>query len=93
MSQCTWVGLDVHAESITAAILKGEDEGAEVIRLSGDLMQVRRLFRRLAKKGFPAKDYLDSAMTLFQLEEETGKKYGTILSEYTRAKESLQGFC
>ena len=51
MNQCTWVGLDVHAESITAAILEGDREEAEVIRLSGDLMKVRRLFRRLAKRG------------------------------------------
>lgn len=51
MSQSIWVGLDVHAESITAAILEGNREEAEVIRLSGDLMKVRQLFRRLAKKG------------------------------------------
>jgi transposase len=51
MSQCMWVGLDVHAESITAAVLEGDREEAEVIRLSGDLMKVRRLFRRLAKRG------------------------------------------
>ena len=51
MNQYTWVGLDVHAESITAAILEGEREEVEVIKLSGDLMNVRRLFRRLAKKG------------------------------------------
>jgi transposase len=51
MDQSIYVGLDVHQDSITAAILTGEARDAEVIRLSGDLMQTRRLFRRLAKKG------------------------------------------
>jgi len=51
MNQYTWVGLDVHAESITAAILEGEREHAEIVTLPGDLMKVRRLFRRLAKNG------------------------------------------
>ena len=51
MSEYTWVGLDVHAESITAAVLRGERDHAEVVALSGDLMKVRRLFRQLAAKG------------------------------------------
>lgn len=51
MDQHVWVGLDVHAESITAAVFEGNRETAEVLRLSGDLMKVRRLFRRLAKRG------------------------------------------
>jgi len=51
MTKCTWVGLDVHLDSITAAILEDDAGEAEVVRLSGDLMQVRRLFRRLAKNG------------------------------------------
>lgn len=51
MNQSIWIGLDVHVESITAAILEGDCGEAEVIRLSGDLMQVRRLFRRLSAKG------------------------------------------
>ncbi len=50
MSQTIWVGLDVHVESITVAILEGEGGEAEVIKLSGDLMKVRRLFRRLARR-------------------------------------------
>lgn len=45
------VGLDVHADSITAAILRPESDIPEVIKLSGDLMQVRRLFRRLSEEG------------------------------------------
>ena len=48
MNQEIVVGLDVHAESITAVILKGDSQDAEVITLSADLMKVRRLFRRLA---------------------------------------------
>ena len=51
MSYTITVGLDVHAESITAAILDGDSQEAEVITLSSDLMKVRRLLRRLAKKG------------------------------------------
>ncbi len=57
MNQCIWVGLDVHADSITAAILSGDSQEPEVITLSGDLMKVRRLFRRLAKKGTPRACY------------------------------------
>ena len=46
-----WVGLDVHKNSITAAILEGDEVRAEVIRLSSDLNKVRRLFRRLSARG------------------------------------------
>jgi len=51
MSEYTWIGLDVHADSITAAILEGDREQPEIIKLSGDLMKVRRLFRHLSKKA------------------------------------------
>jgi len=51
MSEYIWVGLDVHLESITAAILEGDAADPEVAKLLGDLMGVRRLFRRLSKKG------------------------------------------
>ena len=51
MSDYIWVGLDVHVESITAAILEGDSRDAEVVKLSGDLHKVRRLFRRLSQKG------------------------------------------
>ena len=47
----TVVGLDVHADSITAAILPPKSDSPEVVKLSGDLMQVRRLFRRLSADG------------------------------------------
>lgn len=47
----TFVGLDVHAESITAAILEGDSQQPEIITMSSDLMKVRRLFRRLAEKA------------------------------------------
>jgi transposase len=46
-----WVGLDVHKDSITAAVLEGEESEADVIRLHPDLLKVRRFFRRLAKRG------------------------------------------
>lgn len=51
MIQETVVGLDVHAHSITAAILQGTSNQPEVITLPADLMKVRRLFRRLAESG------------------------------------------
>jgi transposase len=51
MIQETVVGLDVHADSITAAILPSESDTPEVVKLSGDLMQIRRLFRRLSAEG------------------------------------------
>jgi transposase len=51
MNQTIVVGLDVHAESITAAILDGDSQEAQVMTLSSDLMKVRRLFRSLAEKG------------------------------------------
>lgn len=51
MVQHTFVGLDVHAECITAAIPEGDNQEPEVITLSSDLMKVRQLFRRLAVKA------------------------------------------
>ena len=51
MIQETVVGLDVHADSITVAILPPKSDTPEVVKLSGDLMQVRRLFRRLTAEG------------------------------------------
>ncbi len=51
MEKCIWVGLDVHKESVTAAILEGDDHYAEVVKLSADLQKTRRLFRRLSKQG------------------------------------------
>lgn len=46
-----WVGLDVHKSSITVAILEGDESRAEVLKLSSDLNNVRRLFRRLSTRG------------------------------------------
>jgi hypothetical protein len=51
MSQYIWVGLDVHIDSITAAILENDGNDAEVLKMSGDLMKVRRLLRRLSEKA------------------------------------------
>jgi transposase len=47
----TFVGLDVHAESITAAIIENDSQHPQVLTLSGDLMKVRQLFRRLSEKA------------------------------------------
>jgi len=51
MSKMIWVGLDVHRNSTTAAILEDDAREGEVIRLSADLNEVRKLFRRLALRG------------------------------------------
>lgn len=46
-----WVGLDVHQKSITAAILFGDSQEPEVIRMGGGLNPVRKLFRSLSEQG------------------------------------------
>jgi transposase len=56
-TETLWVGLDVHQNSITAAILAGDAQEPVVQRLSGDLNATRRLFRRLAKQGAPRACY------------------------------------
>lgn len=52
-----WVGMDVHQDSITAAILFGNNGEPRVERLPGDLNAVRRMFRRLSKQGTPRSCY------------------------------------
>jgi len=52
-----WVGMDVHQDSITAAVLFGNDPEPRVERLPGDLNAVRRMFRRLSKQGTPRSCY------------------------------------
>jgi transposase len=51
MTHTTFVGLDVHAESITAAILTADRDQPEILTLPADLMKVRQLFRRLSDKA------------------------------------------
>ena len=51
MSNITFVGLDVHNESITAAILVPGSDEPQVLKLPADLMKVRQLFIRLSDKG------------------------------------------
>jgi len=46
-----WVGLDVHKDSITAAMFTDDSDKGEIIRLTGEVKSVRRLFRRLEKRG------------------------------------------
>jgi len=47
------VGLDVHQNSITVAILEGDSHEPEVVRMNSDLNTVRKMFRRLSKRGVP----------------------------------------
>jgi len=49
VSSMIWVGLDVHRDSITAAVLEGDEAQGKVHRLSSDLNQVRKLFRSLGR--------------------------------------------
>lgn len=51
MPKMIWVGLDVHKNSTTAAILEDDARDGEVVRLSADLNELRKLFRRLAARG------------------------------------------
>jgi len=47
-----WVGLDVHKESVTAAVFRNRDpEPLRVDRLPYDLKKIRRWFERLARDG------------------------------------------
>jgi len=52
-----WVGLDVHQNSVTAAVLYGDSSDPEIIRMGGGLNPVRKLFRRLSKAGTPRSCY------------------------------------
>jgi transposase len=52
-----WVGMDVHQDSITAAILLGHDKHPKIERLPADLNAVRRMFRRLSLLGTPHSCY------------------------------------
>jgi len=56
-TETVWVGMDVHQDSITAAILFGEGQDPQVERLPGDLNAVRRMFRRLSRHGMPRACY------------------------------------
>ena len=57
MSQDTtkpiWVGMDVHQKSITVAILEGDCQEPEVLRLPAEVTAVRKLFRQLSHRGVP----------------------------------------
>ena len=56
-TETVWVGMDVHQDSITAAVLFGESHDPQIERLPGDLHAVRRMFRRLSKHGTPRSCY------------------------------------
>lgn len=55
-----------------------------------ELASYVRLSRRIAKKGFLVEQYLDSALNLSTLEDETGKTYEDLLSDYKTKKEGLE---
>lgn len=63
----TWVGLDVHKDSITAAIIHGDDSSTEVVAVPNDMNRVRRLFRRLEKRGGPIRSCYEAAGCGFTL--------------------------
>jgi hypothetical protein len=49
-----WVGLDVHKDSLTAAVFRGRDpEPMRVDRLPNDHKRIRRYFQRLCRPGAP----------------------------------------
>jgi transposase len=53
-----WVGLDVHKESVTAAVFRGRDpEPMRVDRLPNDHPRIRRYFERLSRDGRPRTCY------------------------------------
>jgi transposase len=52
-----WVGLDVHQSRVTAAVLHGDSEKAQVVNLPGEVNAVRKLMRRLSKDGAPRSCY------------------------------------
>lgn len=53
-----WVGLDVHKESVTAAVFRNRDaEPMRVDRLPNDPKRIRRYFERLASAGEPRACY------------------------------------
>jgi len=43
--------MDVHQNSITAAVLEGDSHDPDLFRLPGEVEAVRRLFRRLGRRG------------------------------------------
>jgi transposase len=49
-----WVGLDVHKDSVTAAVFRNRDaEAMRVDRLPNDPKRIRRYFQRLSESGAP----------------------------------------
>ncbi len=51
MPPIIWIGLDVHKNSTTVAILEGDEQEPQVMRLGPDLNELRKLFRKLSKQG------------------------------------------
>jgi len=58
ISTIFWVGLDVHKDSVTAAVFRDRDpEPLQVDRLPNDHKRIRRYFERLSKTGTPRACY------------------------------------
>ena len=53
MPPIIWIGLDVHKNSTTAAILEGVASDPQIVRLGADLNQLRKLLRKLSERGSP----------------------------------------
>lgn len=50
-STTLWVGLDVHEESISVAVLDGRKEARPTVTVPNEPAQIRRVFARLKKEG------------------------------------------
>ena len=91
MNEYIHVGLDVHLDSITAAIVEGDSENVSVQKLSGDLMKVRRLFRQLAKKG-PVRSCYEASGAGFVLHRVLAKRRVPLRCHRTIAHSRLSRF-
>ena len=60
--------------------------------LPDHLAQWAELMKKLTTEGFPAEDFLNSALRLHQLEESGNKTYEVLIEEYERAKGNLGQF-
>jgi len=55
-----WIGMDVHKTSTTLAILPGDSNEAEILKTTSTVPAIRKLFRKLSKRGAPRACYESS---------------------------------
>lgn len=55
-----WIGMDVHKSSTTLAILPDDSNEAEVLKTASTVPEIRKLFRRLSRRGAPRACYESS---------------------------------